>query len=336
MIYLNDLPVAIDANSVYQYCDDSLITWNVTNHKSCEELQGVLQKLENWMRDHHMKINMRKCQCISFRRSENSFTKSFNYQLQGETIQWVNQIKYLGVMISDDFTWGCHAKYLQEKLTNDIQKEIVAIYNFSDAMQKLYYIQSVRPKLEKSCEAWYIPLTRKNNNLVSTLESFQMKMLCFTKCRDVPPLVERRLKYLFNLMFQILSRRKPYQKIYKMLDICDPNFDLRCFMSILYTDDSIVGSGILELAKFATFLDDEIHYVLVKLAMREGALSSSQVAKFCALRAKKYLYGIEDVSNDVAFRPYLHLVSTLMHQKLSADKILRKIDLVVNKFAPLL
>ena len=116
------------------------------------ELQNDLAKLETWAENWGMRFNAKKCYVMPICRGRNK--KDHMYELCGSILQAVSSEKYLGVLISDDLSWGPH---IQRTATTANQKLGFLMRNLKGCpkdLRKLSYISMVRSGLEYASTIW--------------------------------------------------------------------------------------------------------------------------------------------------------------------------------------
>lgn len=73
-----------------------------------------VEHLAGWCRDNNLVLNVDKMKemIINFSRSQPEHTP---LNISGSTVEWVNNIKFLGVQISDDLTWSKNTRDCKKK-----------------------------------------------------------------------------------------------------------------------------------------------------------------------------------------------------------------------------
>ncbi|XP_059484957.1 uncharacterized protein LOC132202202 [Neocloeon triangulifer] len=330
-IYLNDLHKKLDNDFVYQYCDDTLITKIVKKRADCEKLQEELLELENWMNENHMTINVKKCQVMNFRFPNRTpdYKEIFPYQLMGEKIDNVSSLKYLGVYLSNDFSWDAHVQYLCEKNEEKFEREMKYLKLCHDAKKLFYYTNFLRPTLEKSRSVWTVPLDRKHLELIEKMDMMQNRALKDVKnVGNFPTLAERSIIFLLNLLFKIFERPKPYLSlVQKALDICCEEFNLEVFHIAMATEGSRLGLAIRELLWFNQVLKMEGNLELKDL-LKEKNLMDNKLGDYAKMRYECFQSTIQIFDKDAA----LELVSKCLHKQMSIEKIRAKIAEIKSRY----
>ncbi|GFU91770.1 RNA-directed DNA polymerase from mobile element jockey [Trichonephila clavipes] len=89
-------------------------------------MQRFLDKLDNWLTDWRIAINVEKTQAIVFRKWDVSDTQA-ELTLFDDNIQWVPVVRYLGLHIDSRLTYKNHIDYLSDKFWGRIALAISLI-----------------------------------------------------------------------------------------------------------------------------------------------------------------------------------------------------------------
>ena len=119
LIYINDLCEASDFK-VSLYADDTCLLMSHKNlHTLVQCCNNELVKIDNWFRANELTANIVKASKFMVTYGKRNHTDS-NIQIKmGDLyLERVNQIKYLGVTLDDQFTWKAHIQYVRKKLSS--------------------------------------------------------------------------------------------------------------------------------------------------------------------------------------------------------------------------
>ncbi|KFM66338.1 RNA-directed DNA polymerase from mobile element jockey, partial [Stegodyphus mimosarum] len=111
-IYVNDIPTTPNTTLAMYADDTAILTQSAFVGSAIQHLQEHIQALEAWLVKCRIKVNVEKTYAILF-----TTKKKFPVCLQmyGESIPWVKQVPYLGVILTKSLTWNPH-------ITNIIRK----------------------------------------------------------------------------------------------------------------------------------------------------------------------------------------------------------------------
>ena len=119
----------------------------------CSSLQDNLNNLLKWSVDMKMKFNPKKCKVMHISRKK--LPNKHQYNLDGQSLEQVTNIKDLGITVSSDLSWSKHIEVTAAKAnkTLGLIKRICRDIN-DCATRRLLYCSLVRPKLEYASNVW--------------------------------------------------------------------------------------------------------------------------------------------------------------------------------------
>lgn len=79
----------------------------------CYTLQKDLDRFMKWCKENGLKVNASKCKQISFYHTRNSSAK--RYVIENEELEFVKNIKDLGLILSSNLTFNNHIESLCSK-----------------------------------------------------------------------------------------------------------------------------------------------------------------------------------------------------------------------------
>ena len=105
LIYINDLHKAIINSHAYHFTDDTNLLLIDKSPKKINKLMNQdLSKLCKWLRANKISLNASKAEIILFKTKTKNITKKFNFRLTGQKLNLTEQLKYLGLLISNTLT----------------------------------------------------------------------------------------------------------------------------------------------------------------------------------------------------------------------------------------
>ncbi|GBN58243.1 hypothetical protein AVEN_144233-1 [Araneus ventricosus] len=97
------------------FADDSaVLAQGSTVNYVLRTLQSFLYSLEEWLTKWRIAVNTDKTKAIMFRKGHPNHNPSI-LELFDEPIEWVTEVKYLGLVIDNKLTFRQHISYLKEK-----------------------------------------------------------------------------------------------------------------------------------------------------------------------------------------------------------------------------
>lgn len=113
LCYINDLPKWITQGTTTLFADDTTIVVTAPDSKSLStKINAVIEELNTWLNINVLKLNVDKSLIINFFQQ--------NYPDSYEGIKCGTEVKFLGLMVDQHFTWFCHLEYLSKKLNTAI------------------------------------------------------------------------------------------------------------------------------------------------------------------------------------------------------------------------
>ena len=109
LIYINDLPFALKSAKVTMYADDTAISFSSNN---MEEIDAVVNAelacVEKWLQGNKLSLNVVKTHAMiigssqKLRKLYTPMVPISHFQVNGNDIDFVKEIKYLGLMIDEN------------------------------------------------------------------------------------------------------------------------------------------------------------------------------------------------------------------------------------------
>jgi hypothetical protein len=157
-LYINDMPSPSHHVELALYADDTVII--ATSRKPTllfSYLEAYLKDLQRWLNEWRIAINVCKSTAIILARAGRRFIQPRPVTLFGETIQWVETTRYLGVTLDTRLTWSPHIDQVRKKSAQRIGMLCPLLNRKSDLSIRngvLLYKQLIRPMMDYACPAW--------------------------------------------------------------------------------------------------------------------------------------------------------------------------------------
>ena len=155
-IYVRDLPGQAVCCGVSQFADDTAVHAASASILEIEHrLNDDLRQTAKWLRSKKLHINAVKTQVVLFG-GRRALLKNpeLNISLEGERLQQVKCVKYLGVMLNNNLSWSAHVDYLQRK-TNRIVKMLRRLrYTVPSCVIRNIYTAIVLPSMDYCDVVW--------------------------------------------------------------------------------------------------------------------------------------------------------------------------------------
>ena len=117
LFYVNDLPPSSNFETTL-FADDTLLQLSDCNIKKLEKRVNELHKINVWLRNNKISLNMFKTNYMLIDNYIDASTnKHFEIKLQQNVLNRVRNVKYLGMLIDDGLNWEPHIKLLSLQIS---------------------------------------------------------------------------------------------------------------------------------------------------------------------------------------------------------------------------
>lgn len=106
------MPDIIEKSEIILYADDTLIFTECENEEQCRmNMKHDIEKINTWLKINKLKLNENKTKIM-----EINMTGDENFEINGNTIEKVPHIKYLGFIIDNKIKFNEHIDYICKKI----------------------------------------------------------------------------------------------------------------------------------------------------------------------------------------------------------------------------
>ncbi|XP_055604927.1 uncharacterized protein LOC129753156 [Uranotaenia lowii] len=153
-LFCNDINLLLTGCGVLLYADDLKIFLVINSQSDCLELQRFLDTVVNWCANNLLVLSVAKCCIITFGRRKNPFV--YDYNVMGEQLHRVEEIKDLGVLLDSRMTFKRHYSKVLEKANRMLGFIIRLSKEFTDPVcLRALYCCLVRSILESANLVWW-------------------------------------------------------------------------------------------------------------------------------------------------------------------------------------
>jgi hypothetical protein len=194
------------------FADDSKI-FIVASALGCIQLQEDLDSIHLWSVDWQLNLSKEKCKVLKVSRFVGSNTVFFPYKLGGLELEYVSEIRDLGIIINSPFSFSSHFR----EITISANRAANSIHRCFSIKSPKFLIEMfctyVRPKLEYASSCWN-PYLFKDIRLIESVQRRFTKRIPGLKSLsycdrleflELPLLECRRLILDLVLFYKILS-----------------------------------------------------------------------------------------------------------------------------------
>ena len=152
-VFTNDmLSIVSDNIEIYNYADDNTVICSGYEYEDIKaELMLNVDKIIDWFRDNHMKVNPDKFQCIVFGNVVNPGT----FIINGNIVRPEETVKLLGVHIDNKLDFGHHVSHICQKAGKQVKvlSRLSRVLNESNKL--LLYSSFISCYFNYCCVLWH-------------------------------------------------------------------------------------------------------------------------------------------------------------------------------------
>ena len=175
LIYVNDLPKCLSSGQAIMFADDTNLFFN---HVSYTELfkkaNEELHQVDSWLTANKLTLNIEKTKVITFKTPNSPpVPPNLEIKLNGNALDKVTSIRFLGVTIHEHLTWKSHMELLLKKIRMGrgiIQK--IKPYLNQKSLQLLYY-SMIQSHFQYCISSWCF----NNKTLIHRLQNTTNKVI---------------------------------------------------------------------------------------------------------------------------------------------------------------
>ena len=151
-LHINDITTDIESE-IRLFADDCVCYREIKDKEDTLKLQRDINQLGNWARKWGMRFKPVKCNMMQLTRKHlNKFQAS--YTLEGTVLENVDNIKYLGVTITNDLNWNTHISNICTKANRTLGFLRGTLFSCPQNVKEAAYKGMVRPILEYGSLVW--------------------------------------------------------------------------------------------------------------------------------------------------------------------------------------
>ena len=170
-IYINDLP-KISSFQTRLFADDACLIYS---SKYSSEIQNnvntELEKVNDWLKANLLSVNYSKSNYIIF--TKKRIQKDLNIIMDGNKLERISEIKYLGVILDEKLNWKSHIELIKSKISRGSYiiaklRHYVPLY-----ILKMVYYAIIHPHLNYCLTTWggasksnLLPLCRLQKKII--------------------------------------------------------------------------------------------------------------------------------------------------------------------------
>ena len=160
LIYINDLPQAVQKSSMSMYTDDTSLCHQSSDIAQLNEaINSDLAQVEKWLKGNKLSLNVMKTHSmlISIKPKQKTLEnqgESLKLKIQNKELEVVQKSKYLGVQIDNTLDWKDHIKTVSSRVSRGIGFLKHAKSFLPEETLRTMYTGIVEPYFRYCCSVW--------------------------------------------------------------------------------------------------------------------------------------------------------------------------------------
>lgn len=192
LIFIDPISKLFKNCSCNLYADDAKLLMPICSKEDCYIFQNDINQMVNWCKNNRLNLNINKCNVISFCRKP---IVNFDYKLNGNSIERVDSILDLGVILDNKLSFQFHIDNIVNKAVQRLGLIKRFAIEFCDIfITKCLHVGLVRPLLETSSLIWSSLLVSNVNRIESVQKQFLLfvlRNLNWSNRFNLPPYTSR-------------------------------------------------------------------------------------------------------------------------------------------------
>ena len=197
LLYINDLPQCLNHCKAILYADDTLLYHSARTVADLQhKINTDLESLSHWLNNNLLTLNNEKTKFMLFSNKKQAHSHpDVTITMQNENIQREKTIKYLGITLSEDFSWHEHI----DSMINKINQRLGVLRRIKNCLDLdtrcVLYTSLILPLFDYADTIW-----GDKNNIVlmdslQTLENKAAKLILDEHPRYSATIALQRLKW---------------------------------------------------------------------------------------------------------------------------------------------
>lgn len=276
LVFINDIADNIDI-PLRLFADDCIIYKKIGDLDDNYKLQKALDEIFKWCTQWQMKLNYDKTAVMTVSCQKRPIL--FSYNLSGQSLQRVNEFKYLGLIFNNKLNWNLHL----ETTVNKARGTLFALrrkLKFADPDTKLIaYKAFVRPILEYASSVWS-PYTKVGINKLESIQKQAARFIYNNFNRNTSP-----TQLLARAQLQSLDKRADVERLKILYNILNGSIHID---STSYLQPSLSGSSRLNHSRSLRqyrFTNDCYRYSFFPRAIRGWNNLSNDIVTLTSVHA---------------------------------------------------
>ena len=203
-LYINDLPKICNSCSPILFADDTNLLFSGRDLPTLiNEINSQLNLLSQWFILNKLSLNVSKTKFILFTSQHNTPIPNRDLIINGEVIESVDSIKFLGVIIDKNFKWKEHISHKCNTIAKTLSVFTRIRHFIPTEILKVLYHSLITPHLTYGIVAWGMMDTKESKRL-SILQKRAIRLMANCKYNaHTGPLFKLHNLYTIDDIFKI-------------------------------------------------------------------------------------------------------------------------------------
>ena len=174
LLYINDLPQCLNHCKSILYADDTLLYYSARTMTDLEsKINTDLESLSDWLNNNLLTLNNNKTKFMIFSNKKQSQSHpDVTITVQSKKIEREGSIQYLGITLSEDFSWHEHIDNLIKKINQRIGVSRRIKHCLDLGTRCVLYTALILPLFDYADTIWG---DKNNTVLMDSLQSLENK-----------------------------------------------------------------------------------------------------------------------------------------------------------------
>ena len=228
VLFINDMFSCVsEGTNIALYADDTKIWREILSFSDHHILQNDINRLYDWSVRNRMTFHPKKCKALSVTLQRNVLDSLpfgiFCYEINENTIDYVDSQRDLGVEVNTRFTWGPHCDVLANKASSRLGLLRRICHFTTDKRQKRSFYLAVVSSLFEHCSVIWAPQRATHLGKLAAIQKRAVKWIngeSFTSYSDEVFAAKQKdlnilpikLKFIYNdlvLFYKIVNQLVP-------------------------------------------------------------------------------------------------------------------------------
>jgi hypothetical protein len=196
ILYINDIHKVTKNVKINLFADDTLMYYNGTDcNDVVNEMNLNLENITGWLKENKLKLNTEKTKAMVITNSSVTRKKFMNniqhpICIENVEIEFVDEFKYLGVILDPHLTFDNHVNYIAKKIGKKIYY-LARIGKYLNEFTKITLYKSLIAPHFEYCSTIFWEMSDKNMEVLQKLQNKAMRViLCCHKRTHIQLMLE--------------------------------------------------------------------------------------------------------------------------------------------------